>query len=161
VAFRVDGDRRILLDGAGKTLVEWTPAAAGAGEPPAADDDLRAKLGGTPTLPAGLTAAGPDRLVGRWVPGSGLSDLARVAHIELAADGSWEGSDGCNANGGRWVANDSGAVLAVAGVQTEIGCDNSSIMAWFTEARAAGLDGETLVLLGPGGEELARLRHEK
>lgn len=170
VAFRADGQKRILLDARGRTVAEWAPGgkpeapadlAPADVAPPVVSEDVRRALGRTAKLPPGLTAAAPDRLAGRWVPAEGVPAPARAAHVELSADGSWSGSDGCNAGGGRWAANGTGALLVVAGAQTEVGCDNSDVMAVFGNARAAGFDGDLLVLAGLDGTETGRLRRQQ
>jgi hypothetical protein len=118
----------------------------------------RAFAPGAP-LPPELVPVGADALVGRWVPADGSAGRPEPPHVELAADGTWRGSDGCNADGGRWVAGPEGAVLAVGGVSTEIGCDNIPVGGWLAGASRAGMDGDVLVLLDAAGNEIGRLRH--
>lgn len=166
VAYRAEGSRRILLDAQGATVAEWVPgdkAPASADSdpadpPPVVSDELRRELRRTATLPAGLAPATPQQLTGRWIPAGGVPAAPRPAHIELTADGDWTGSDGCNAGGGRWVAGATGALLAVSGAQTQIGCANAELMTWFAFARAAGFDGDVLVLVDIDGQESGRLR---
>jgi hypothetical protein len=164
-AFRAEGADRVLLDQDGRILVRLTPGgkpkavidlAPADREPPVVTDEIRRSLSRKPDLPAGLAPAGPALLAGRWVPAAGATPGG--AHVELSADGSWTGSDGCNRQAGRWVGDTAGTVLAVAGAQTQIGCENVAVPAWFDEARAAGFDGDVLVLLDADGRETGRLK---
>lgn len=72
--------------------------------------------------------------------------------------GSWTGSDGCNGLGGRWSVGAGGELLATAGPETTIGCENVAIAQWLTTAVTAALDGGTLVLLDAAGTAIGRLQ---
>ena len=86
--------------------------------------------------------------------------------VDFNADGTYSGSDAANGIGGRWAA-EGGAFFATSRPQTLVGCYSSSdsgaglgipeIVDWITAARAAALDGATLVLVDPDGTELGRL----
>jgi len=167
-AFRADASGAQLLDPAGAVVARLMPGghptagpdvAAALASPPAVTDELRARFGPAPSLPAGLTAATPDRLLGRW----GAADTPQLrGFVELAADGSWTGSDGANAQHGRWAADSSGNLVAVSGAQTLIGCmPNSCVDAgnWFVTASRAAFDGTTLVLIDTAGKVTGRLAH--
>jgi hypothetical protein len=110
-------------------------------------------------LPTPLRPADREELVGRWIPAdrAGRRDHPQSPHVRLTADGSWHGSDGCNGLGGRWTAGDGGAVLATAGAQTAIGCENLDVGSWLTGANRAGFAGDVLVLLDVDGKETGRL----
>jgi hypothetical protein len=131
----------------------WVPAnGTGARVPRPPNDGSGA---GVPRPPGGGTGAGVPRPPGGGSGGSGLQS----AHAELRADGGWSGSDGCNGQGGRWVAGTAGSLLAVGGPQTLIGCENVDVGGWLTGAARAGLTaGGQLVLLDGSGRELGRLR---
>ena len=76
---------------------------------------------------------------------------------------TWTGSDGCNGNGGGWMLDDGGRVLATAGPQTLMGCDGEDLAGALVSARRAGIDlsdGEVLVLLDGDGTQRARLVRE-
>lgn len=164
----VDRDR-VLVDGAGRAVARLVPGgrpevgadtAPSEGEPPVVTAELRARLGAAPApLPAGLRPAAPTELARRWLPvrGPGASS-PEPPHAQLRPDGSWTGSDGCNGQGGRWVAGAGGSFLAVAGAQTLIGCDGVNVGGWLSDAGRAGFDGDQLVLLDRAGKELGRLR---
>ena len=139
-------------------------------------DALRRMLAPAAALPAGLRPAAAADLVGRWVPGDRPEARSpRPPHVTFAADGDWTGSDGCNGQGGRWLAGPAGSFLAVAGPQTLMGCAPIAqpadaagrgvpvplpvdVGSWLTAASRAGLAGDQLVLLDRSGRELGRLR---
>ena len=126
-------------------------------EPPVVTDELRREFAPAAPVPAALRPAQPAQLVGRWFPADGGSAAPRQPFAELLADGRWSGSDGCNGQGGRWIAGAGGSLLAVAGPQTLIGCTGADVGGWLSNAPRAGFDGELLVLLNPAGKEVARL----
>lgn len=170
-AFQVTGEERVLLDLRGEPVARLLPGgkpepdpnmAASEAEPPVVTEEARQALARTAALPAALNAPDRGALVGRWVPASGgRGSGPKPAHVELRADGSWTGSDGCNGLGGRWVAGADGALLATSGVSTMIGCDNAPIGEWLASARRVGLDGETLVLVDAAAKEIGRLRPDR
>lgn len=169
-AFRVAGDTPILLDDQGRQVARM---AAGAkptpgphllpalAEPPVVTPEVRRALAPAAALPAGLTPASRAALLGRWVPaGSGRPGPA-PAYVELRDDGGWRGSDGCNGQGGRWVAGAQGALLATAGPSTLIGCANVPVASWLSAASRAGLEDDVLVLVDARGTETGRLRRDR
>jgi hypothetical protein len=142
---------RLAVDGAPEPIDTAVPEYA---QPPEVTDDLRAAFAEPAPLPEGMRPAEAADLVGRWVrPGWGT----RSAYVELAADGTYEGSDGCNASGGAWGVDEDGRLLATSGISTAIGCDGAPVPTWLATAARAGFDGRTLVLLDADGEEIARL----
>ena len=78
--------------------------------------------------------------------------------VELRADGSYQGSDGCNASMGRWVSGPDGAVLATSGAMTLVGCHNLYVTGYLVDAHAAGFVDGVLVLVADDGTETGRLR---
>jgi heat shock protein HslJ len=104
-------------------------------------------------VPAGLTPVTRDDLLRRWVARGENPD----AYVRFDADGTFHGSDGCNATGGRYLVGTGGELVSVTGGQTLIGCDNSDMEAWVLEAARAALDGSALVLLDAHAHELGRL----
>ncbi|MDT0163969.1 META domain-containing protein [Actinotalea sp. AC32] len=118
-------------------------------------DRTREVLASPATLPAGLVAPERDALVGRWVADAPVAD--DEPHVDLTADGTYTGSDGCNGAGGRWGLGADGRFLATSGPMTAIGCDGAPVPTWVATARRAGMDGESLVLLDADGGELGRL----
>lgn len=165
---RADGPDRLLVDRDGRTVARLVPggrpkvdadAAPSEGEPPVVTDALRQVLAPAAALPEGLRPASAADLVGRWVPGDRPEARGpRPPQVTFAADGDWTGSDGCNGQGGQWLAGPAGSFLAVAGLQTLIGCDNVNVGGWLTAASRAGIRGDELVLLDRSGRELGRLR---
>ncbi|MEU2610489.1 hypothetical protein ABZ570_02700 [Micromonospora sp. NPDC007271] len=170
VAFRVEGDSPVLLDSQGMRVARLLPGARptpgpnllpALAEPPEVTDEVRRALAPAAALPGNLTPAPRETLLGRWVPADGRRwPWQKEPYVELRDDGEWRGSDGCNGQGGRWVAGPEGAFLATMGPSTLIGCDNVSVGSWLFAARRAGLDGKTLVLLDAQGKETGRLRRD-
>lgn len=162
-SYRLVGGTPVLLDNQGAPVARLLPGAkptagpnlaASEVAPPEITDEVRRRFAPAAALPARLTPADRDRLVGKWVPARG----PRTAYVEFRADGEWRGSDGCNGQAGRWVAGPAGALLATTGFSTLIGCDSAPVGAWLSSTWRAGLDGETLVLLDAGAEEVGRMR---
>ncbi len=165
--FRDEGAQRVLLDDRGAQIVRLRPGArpsAGPNlhhsrvEPPTVTDEARRRLAPAVPLPAALTPPAREALVGRWLPATGPGGRPEPAHVTLAADGSWRGSDGCNGTQGRWTTGRGGVLLATGGVSTLIGCDSIPVGSWLLTARRIGLDGDVLVLLDAQGTETGRLR---
>ncbi len=92
-------------------------------------------------------------LVGRWVPAGGAGAVAPTrSFIDLAADGTYTGSDGCNSTRGPWTAEPDGTLDVGPGPSTRMACpDMVPVPTWFTLAASARLEDETLVLLDTGG----------
>jgi hypothetical protein len=166
-SFAVDGDARLLLDAQGDVTARLLPGAEptpgpnlapSEAEPPVVTDELRRALAPAAPLPPELDPAGADALTGRWVPADGSTSSMDTPYVELAADSGWQGSDGCNGYNGRWIAGPDGALLAVSGGLTLVGCDNVPVGGWLAGASRAGLAGDVLVLLDAHGDELGRLR---
>jgi hypothetical protein len=165
-AFRVESIGPVLLDGRGAVVARLLPGgrpspqpdmARDLTEPPVVTDDVRRAFAPPVPLPAALTPATRDRLVGRWIPVG--STEAGQAYVELRGDGGWSGSDGCNGQRGRWVAGSQGALLAVAGPSTLVGCLGVAVASWLSATRRAGLDdGGALVLTDGRGQQIGRLR---
>lgn len=165
---RADGPDRLLVDRDGRAVARLVPGgrpkvdadtAPSGGEPPVLTDELRRMLSAAAPLPDGLQPAAATDLVGRWVRSDGTGAGApRPPFVQFTADGRWTGSDGCNGQGGRWVAGRAGSFLAVAGPQTLIGCAGADIGGWLSGTARAGIVGDELVLLDPTGREVGRLR---
>lgn len=160
--YRVDGDGPVLLDLGGAVVVRLragghaTPVPQHMlprlADPPTVTDRAREMFAPAAPLPAGLTPPSRDALIGRW-------ELAhpRKPYVELRADGTWDGSDGCNLSRGRWAAGPGGALVAAASGTTLMACDGAPAPSWLSQARRAALDADTLVLLGADAAELGRL----
>lgn len=165
VAYRVDGTDRLLLDARGGVVARLTPSGEPGGRHVAApetyarpvlDDALRRRLAPAAALPAKLRPATAAELVGTWKPAAPGANPAQ--YVTIKADGSWQGSDGCNAHAGRWTADEPGAVLTVAGASTAMACAGVDGAPQFEVARGAGFDGTTLVLIDARGEQVGRLK---
>jgi hypothetical protein len=165
--YRLVGADRELLDAGGRVVAHlvashepapvdtaqvWSKLA----EPPAVTDEARQALRPAAPLPTGLTPITAGTVAGRWVARDGVR-RPQEPYVELKADRTWTGSDGCNTGGGRWTGGSGGTLLATSGPVTEIGCDNHPAMGWLYEARRAAIDGDQLVLLDAAAKELGRL----
>jgi hypothetical protein len=166
-AFRVDGDARALLDRDGAVVARLLPGgrpipnpnvAPSEAEPPEVTSDARRGLAGAAPLPDGMQAPAEDALVRRWLPAEDGAGAPEPPYLEFLADGTWRGSDGCNGQGGRWVAGAGGAILTTSGPMTLMACDGVPVGGWLNDARRVGLDGEELVLLDARAREIGRLR---
>jgi hypothetical protein len=129
---------------------------------PTVTDEVRRAYAAAAPLPARLTPVTAASLLGRWRPDPALAKVNPLSpYVEFRDGGQWQGSDGCNGQGGRWAAGPAGAFVATSGISTMIGCDNVPVAAWMDSARRVGLDGKILVLLDGAGKEVGRLRRER
>ena len=144
---------RLTVDGGPDPIPSTLPEYA---EAPEITDDLRASFAEPAPLDAGLMPASARHLAGRWVPATGARN---GAYVELSADGSWSGSDGCNETRGAWGVDDGGRLLATSGISTAMACDGAAVPYWLSAAARAGFAGPVLVLVDRDGTELARLLH--
>lgn len=162
--FRVQGDDRTLVDTDGRVLVTLLPGghpqipSTRGREPyattPTPSPKLAERMAAPAPVPAGMTPLTYGTLIGkRWE----APDNPR-AFLEFRQDGAFEGSDGCNGEGGRFSLGSSGEILAVAGSSTLIGCQNSAVGGWLQEAHRVAIDKDQLVLLDAAAHELGRLR---
>ena len=161
-SFRLDGDRRELLDSHDAVVARLAPTGADDPDAESMTTAERARLDIPPApLPAGLRPATSADLLGRWVsskPDAAYPDAPlNLAHLELQAENRWIGFDGCSAMGGRWLSPAAGTLLGTILDGTLGGC-TSALGGWFASARLAGFDGDELVLLSRSGQEYARLK---
>ncbi|MFN8168650.1 MAG: hypothetical protein U0S36_07680 [Candidatus Nanopelagicales bacterium] len=144
----------------GGTPTTGPDVAAELGSPRPLTAEDRRRLGAHPALPPGLAPAAADDLVGTWVvaptaSAAGVDDLG--PGVEVDADGTWSGTDGCNGGDGSWTLGPDGAFIATLGPMSAVGCPGPSVPYWMSEARRVGLAGSALVLVGRDGKELGRL----
>jgi heat shock protein HslJ len=104
-----------------------------------------------------------DALVGRWVAVGGAgSGAPTLPFVELAADGTYTGSDGCNRTRGPWSAGPDGTLDAGPGPSTRMACpDMVPVPSWFTLAARVRFDAAELVLLDASGTELGRVVRDR
>lgn len=166
--FRSDGGRSVLVDHAGATVARLLPGerpevpstiSQEQADPPVVTGETRAALKPAAALPDGIAPADEDALLGRWVP---VEDAAgpEPPFVEFHAGGEWDGSDGCNGQGGRWTVGPDGALAAAVGASTDIGCDNVEVGSWLSNASRAGFEGAELLLLDADGDVTGRLRRD-
>jgi heat shock protein HslJ len=164
-AYQPDGDGWDLIDASGAITAtlrhDGLPAPdpnviASEAQAPVADDAARSLLSDAAPLPTGLRAATAAEVVGLWVPSG--APLATNPSIELAGDGTWRGSDGCNGAGGRWAVDVDGQfVIPTGGAMTAMGCDGAPLPELITTARRLAIDNGQLVLVDREGQAIARL----
>jgi hypothetical protein len=132
------------------------------GSPPVLQPADRERLDADPALPSGLRPATSADLVGSWVA-EGFATQATAGGAPglpgatIEEDGTWAGSDGCNAGRGSWSSGPDGRFVATTGPSTQVGCDGAGVPGWLAAAYRAGMDGDVLVLVGATGEENGRL----
>jgi heat shock protein HslJ len=156
--FRFEGGEAVLLDGQGNILARLSPRPVSDDLPVGPDDSAAVAAFRAAPLPAGLTPATSQTLVGQWLPLDPGPTRPQQPFLGVKADGTWEGSDGCNGLAGRWVGGPDGLVLATIGLSTLMACDNDPTPAMFAEASRTGFDGEVLVLVDAAGAEMARFQ---
>lgn len=158
VGYRMAGSTAELLDIAGEVAVRLTPASAPADAPKPSDaDPFQSGARSATPLPGDVTQADRSALVGRWAPEGAPASAPEPPFIEIADDGSWTGSDGCNGMNGRWSVGEAGSFGAASGPVTAIGCDGVDVGAAMVKATRAGFVGESLKLFDAAGTELISL----
>lgn len=164
----VDEDTMVVQDASGTRLATLLPG----GTPPERDDidpslatdpvltdDLEANLRGVIIdLPTGLRPATMEQATaGRWYPDRHAPSAPEGSWLELAADGTWSGSDGCNGQGSVWLLEPSGWFRSGAWAQTAVGCPGVDIGSALSDAEALAVDGDgALVALDAKGVPTAR-----
>ena len=127
-------------------------------QPPVVTDATRAALRQSVPLADGLVPATADDIVGRWVPvGYDGEVRPEKPYALFERDGTWEGSDGCNGNGGSWAGASDGTFLATTGPSTLIACDGYPIDYALSRATHVSVDGGMLSLFDADGIELVQL----
>jgi hypothetical protein len=169
VGYRMDAGGPVLLDANGDSVARLlaggrpTPGPdimPEMAEPPILDDRTRRELNqpeGAP--PGGLVPTTPAQLYGRWFRADAGGSRATNAFLELSSDGSWQISR-CDPSAGRWISDESGRFLAVPSGGAEaagLGCRSKATPGGLIDASYAFFDGQILVLLDSGGNEVGRL----
>jgi len=127
------------------SVLAITVMLTGCTKPPSADPS--AKSGADPTTSA--PAVDRRALLGRWTPVALPSSFLRrrtLPFLHFAADGAWDGSDGCNYQNGRWSIDANGTFAATGGVSTLIGCNNVEVGHWLVDTRTVEINGDVLTL---------------
>src|SRR5689334_16712870 len=68
-------------------------------------------------LQSGIPAATSSNILGMWKP-SGPHGQTKLGFVKFNANGTWAGSDGCNAVNGDYELGESGAITATSGPST-------------------------------------------
>lgn len=160
VGFSYDGADALLLSAHGEVLARLTPGgqpttgpddSSEFASPPSVTDDMRAKFAEPAPLPADVEPATESSIHGRWVP---VDRSPAKAYLAFRAGNTYAGSDGCNAEGGRYVIGTDGLIVATSGGSTLIGCANSPLPLWPLDAGRVGLRDGRLVFLDRQGKVL-------
>ena len=160
--FSVTGSTRNLLDASGHVVAQLWHGHGIETQPDLTQ--LRARLATAPPLTGEQSPVTAKTLLGRWEPIPHTMTFQTPGQqqpppsfVTFAADGSWSGSDGCNAQGGRWRVGDAGALVVTAGPSTLIACVGFPVGSWMSQVRRAGREGRGLTLLDGKGHEIAQL----
>ena len=95
----------------------------------------------------GCGSAAPRSAEGTW---TGAEDT----RLELAADGSVTGTDGCNHIGGTWKQD--GDTVEFSGmISTLMACPNAEV--WLIYPASATIEGDTMLVSTSDGAELGEL----
>jgi len=161
--YQPDGDGWRLLDASGAVVAtlrhdglpephpDVLPEYA---QPPAVDEAAAWWLADPAAVPDGLTPASAGAVLGRWEVDN---PVPTDPYVELSADGTWRGSDGCNESAGRWAVDRDGWFLVTSGARTEIGCDGAPLPDLLATARRLAFDADSLVLLDQDGVTVGEL----
>lgn len=95
---------------------------------------------------SGSSVASP---VGTWGATANQSP-----QLVLAADGTLNGTDGCNLLSGTWTDED-GTVIFGSLAATEMFCEG--VDTWLLQLTTATVDGDTMTVMGPDGAEVGTL----
>lgn len=128
------GDRLLLLDHNGETLVE---------------------LVSTDRVPT--TARGTEEVVGWW----GANDLSapRQVFLDISANGTLTGNDGCNTIAGTWRFSEEGSVELETIATTLKECPDYD--PWLSRGASLLVDGDILVVTDSIGSELSFLERSR
>ena len=161
-------------DPAGQASLSLTRASDSADWPPSVDvqgvtaalDEKYVDQHAAGSLPDGMVPPTAEQLgEGRWLPvETASSDYwpeKDRPHATFLPEGIWQGSDGCNGQGGNWSMDlETGEWLASSGIQTLMGCRNVDVAGMVAPAVAVGLDGDELVFFDDKGAEIGRFVQE-
>ncbi|MFC9690027.1 META domain-containing protein [Kribbella sp. NPDC056951] len=122
--------------------------------------------GGAPQSTAPTTTAvqpfSAKTIAGRWhavqITGTKSLKMPRPDDPVLLfkADGTWSGSDGCNALQGTFTIGQRGEFAAKIGPQHLIGCENVPHTGVLQSAKRIAVTGDTLTFAAADGHELAK-----
>lgn len=160
VAFARSGRNETLLDARGAVLATLRPGAhptVGSNDspdyvkPPAVTAQMRDSWREPAALPSGVRPVTLPELLHRWVP---VGHRGSRAYVTFLATGRYDGSDGCNRSGGRYLLGEQGILLATSGPSTLIGCENDPLPGWVAQSGRLGLRAGRLVFVSPAGKAL-------
>jgi heat shock protein HslJ len=125
-------------------------SASGPTSPPATSPTLSGPTG---------TATGAPRsgeLIARWQPvqDEGRHHWPVSPYLDLAGDGTWSSSDGCNTTRGTWAMSADGGLTVTAGPTTMIACENVPVARSFATAATVRGDADQIILVDDAGQTL-------
>jgi heat shock protein HslJ len=114
----------------------------------------------TPTASTTVSAPSVAAVSGTWRPVQiagvkPLTELPQEPLLVFRPDGTWRGSDGCNALGGTYTIGRHGAFTAAIGPHTLIGCNNVPNTGVLRDAKRITVDSTTLRFYDADGRQLA------
>jgi len=93
--------------------------------------------------PGARSEVTPEQLVGTWTIDT-VVDSPEQPFIDIAEDGEWTASDGCNRVVGTWELGDAGELTTTAGPSTLMACEGAQLPLAMTMADYVVVSGETL-----------------
>lgn len=160
--FQISGQQRLLVNASGLTvatlipgpIVTTGPNGASSQKTPLTVEAARGNLLRKPQpLPAGVEPAKMADLVGHWIPEGydrqipSNANARSIPKVTFNADGTWNGSDGCNGTGGGYVIGGQGSALTTDGVRTLAQCSYTSpVLEWIAKTRRTGFVHGAIVL---------------
>jgi heat shock protein HslJ len=166
-SFTVTNEGIDLVDAGGTTVARLTAG----GSPPPSRNLIDTYLSPPEVTPdvieqfgraAELTSAvaPPADIVGLWLPigfGLALTGEPEGPFVQFTEGGTWNGSDGCNLSGGRWVLAERGVFLSTSRGTTLMACKGSGAPYWLSQATRVGMVANDLVLYDASGAALGEL----
>ncbi len=102
--------------------------------------------------PAG--ADSPGTVAGTWTAPAGAGEAPT---LELSADGTVSGTDGCNRLTGSWTESDGAVELGPLAV-TQMACEG--VDDWLSRAMSVTVDGDTMTVRDVGGQQIGTLSRD-
>ena len=124
-------------------------------QPPVAGGSQPATPTPTPPVVSAQTVAGTWRPLQIASFGALKAPWPDDPVIVFKANGTWTGSDGCNALQGTFSIGEHGAFTAAAGAQHMVGCNNVPNTGVLTAAKRVAIADDTLQFFGADGARLA------
>lgn len=161
--FRPDGSGVALLAADGRVLATLEPATDAPTPRDASPEEMTVRTSRaaveayfSSTRPSPESSAPIDRsaLLGRWRTGDTAADGTRP-FLSFAADGTYQGSDGCNDIFGKWLLSGDDRLVFTGASRTQVACRNQEpVPEWTDSAQSASIVDGRLVLADRTGAVL-------